>query len=230
MKEKQFEGLRNEAAEGCRRLLRPAGRSAKGQTDRESRAALAKAYVELGELTGKIGDQTPALEVHRKALAVHRALASEPDADSGIKLERGAELERSGWLQRSTGDMARRTRSHSSRRGKWRPVPATSQERGASRRRDRNGLLADRQRARRDGRPGRERGRLRQGDLRSGKNWPTTTRATRDPAKPGAAHNSIGLLQSTTGDPSAALPVVPARHWPSSKSSRRQTLGSPNSS
>ena len=83
MKEKQFDGLRTKLLKGAADFYGRLEVLLKGQTDRESRAALGKAYVDLAELTGKIGDQTAALAVHRKALAVHRALASEPGADIG---------------------------------------------------------------------------------------------------------------------------------------------------
>ena len=76
MKEKQFEGLRTKLLKGAADFYGRLEDLLKSQTDRESRAALGKAYVELAELTSKIGDQTAALAVHRKALAVHRALAS----------------------------------------------------------------------------------------------------------------------------------------------------------
>ncbi len=81
MKEKPFEGLRKKLLSGAARFYGRLEDLLRTQKDRESREALANAYVELGELTGKIGDQTAALAVHRKALAVQRALASAPGAD-----------------------------------------------------------------------------------------------------------------------------------------------------
>ena len=111
MKEKQFEGLRTKLLKGAADFYGRLEQLLKGQTDRESRAALAKAYVELAELTGKIGDQTRALAVARQALAVQRALASEPGADSGMKLDVARSLNASGWLERSTGDTAGALRS-----------------------------------------------------------------------------------------------------------------------
>jgi serine/threonine-protein kinase len=106
LKEKQFEGLRTKLLKGAADFYGRLEDLLKGQTDRESRAALGKAYDELGELTAKIGDQNAALAVYRKALAVRRALALEPAADAGSKLEVARTLNAAGWLQRSIGDMA----------------------------------------------------------------------------------------------------------------------------
>ena len=75
LKEKQFEGLRTKLLKGAADFYGRLEGLLKDQTDRASRAALGKAYDELGELTGKIGDQRAALAVYRKALAVRRALA-----------------------------------------------------------------------------------------------------------------------------------------------------------
>ncbi len=104
MKEKQFEGLRTKLLKGAADFYGRLEDLLKGQTDRESRAALGKAYDELGSLTEEIGDQTRALAVQRKALAVRRALQSEPGADAGSKLDLARSLNAVGWLQRSTGD------------------------------------------------------------------------------------------------------------------------------
>ncbi len=107
MKEKEFAGLRTKLLKGAAEFYGRLEELLKGQTDRESRAALGKAYVELAELTSKIGDQTKALDVHRKALAVHRALASLPGAPSDTQLELARGLNAAGWLESSTGDQAR---------------------------------------------------------------------------------------------------------------------------
>jgi eukaryotic-like serine/threonine-protein kinase len=106
LKEQQFEGLRTKLLKGAADFYGRLENLLKGQTDRESRAALGKAYDELGELTKKIGDQTAALVVQRKALAVRRALASEPGADAASKIDVARSLNATGWLQRSTGDFA----------------------------------------------------------------------------------------------------------------------------
>ena len=106
LKEQQFEGLRTKLLKGAADFYGRLENLLKGQTDRESRVALGEAYDELGELTEKIGDQTEALAVQRKALAVRRALASEPGADAASKIDVARSLNATGWLQRSTGDIA----------------------------------------------------------------------------------------------------------------------------
>ncbi len=106
MKEKQFDGLRTKLLNGAAGFYGRLEALLKDQTDRESRAALGKAYDELGALTEKIGDQAAALAVHRKALEVRRSLASEAGADAETKLDVARSLNAAGWLQRSTGDMA----------------------------------------------------------------------------------------------------------------------------
>ena len=106
MKEKQFDGLRKKLLSGAARFYGRLEELLRAQNDGDSREALANAYVELGELTGKIGDQSAALEVHRKALAVQRALASEPGADPRRKLDVARSLTAAGWLARSTGEGA----------------------------------------------------------------------------------------------------------------------------
>jgi eukaryotic-like serine/threonine-protein kinase len=107
LRQKQFDGLRasllTKAAEFYGRmeadLLQP-------RPDRESLTALAKAYDDLGGLTQKIGDHTKALLAHRRALAVRRTLASEPDADVARRLDLVRSLIATGWSERSTGDLA----------------------------------------------------------------------------------------------------------------------------
>ncbi len=106
MKEKAFEGLRKKLLSGAAVFYGRLEALLEGQTDRESREALGKAYFELAELTGKIGDQTAALAVHRKGLEVHRALASAPMVDIARKLDVARSLNAAGWLQGSTGDRA----------------------------------------------------------------------------------------------------------------------------
>jgi serine/threonine-protein kinase len=106
LKEKQFGALRTKLLKGAADFYGRLEEHLKGQTDRESRAALGRAYHELGMLIEKIGDQPAALTVQRKALDVHRELASEPGADANTKLALAVSLSAVGWLQRSTGDIA----------------------------------------------------------------------------------------------------------------------------
>ena len=57
LKEKQFEGLRTKLLKGAADFYGKLEGLLKGQTDPQSRAALGRAYFELGELTGQIGNQ-----------------------------------------------------------------------------------------------------------------------------------------------------------------------------
>ncbi len=106
LKQKHFGALRTKLLNGARDFYGRLEDLLKGHSDRESRAALGKAYYELALLTEKIGDQTSAAAIHRKALAVHRALASEPGASADAKFAVAASLAASADLQRSSGDAA----------------------------------------------------------------------------------------------------------------------------
>ncbi len=112
LKEKEFEGLRTKLLKGAADFYRRLEGLLKGQTDRASRAALSKAYDELAELTGKIGDQRAALAVYFQGLAVRRSLAAEPGADVETKLDVARSLNAAGTLQRLTGDVAGARASH----------------------------------------------------------------------------------------------------------------------
>jgi serine/threonine-protein kinase len=105
MKEKHFERLRTKLLKGAADFYGRLEDLLKGQPDRGSRAELGNAYFELANLTGQIGSQTAALGIHRKALAVRRALAAEPGADAGTGIDVARSLNATGALQASTGDM-----------------------------------------------------------------------------------------------------------------------------
>jgi serine/threonine protein kinase len=75
-----------------------------GQTDAKSRKALASGYVQLADLTEKIGDQTEALRVHRQALAVRRELAAAPVADLETRLDVARSLLAVSALLNAKGD------------------------------------------------------------------------------------------------------------------------------
>ena len=111
MKEKQFEALRTKLLRGAADFYGKLEGLLKGQTDPKSRAALGKAYDELGELTGKIGNKPEALAVHLKALAVRRELAAAagagPTAQPGwreARLDVARSLIATGKLREETGD------------------------------------------------------------------------------------------------------------------------------
>ena len=106
MKEKPFEGLRTNLLKGAANSYVRLEGLLKGHADLESRVALGRVYDELGQLTEKMGDPAAALTVHRKSLAVRRALASEPGADAESKLDVARSLVAAGLLRLSTGDKA----------------------------------------------------------------------------------------------------------------------------
>ena len=165
----------------------------KGQTDRGLARALGKAYDELGELTGKIGDQTAALAVHRKALAVRRALASEPGADARDEARRGAEPERGRVVaeaDRRHGRGAGVVRGGGASGGRG-PDGGGAAEPGS----EVLGMAYHRFRlgARRDGRPRRGPGGVRQGaghPAEAGRRQPQRAQFQRELAN---THNNIGL-------------------------------------
>jgi serine/threonine-protein kinase len=104
LKESQFAALRTKLLKGAADFYSRLEGLLKNQTDRGSRAALGKAYYELGLLTTHIGDETAALAVHRKALAVRRELASESEADLETRLDVVRSLNEVGSSQSATGD------------------------------------------------------------------------------------------------------------------------------
>ena len=65
LRQKEFQDLRTKLLRG-REIWRSQG-LLEGQADRRSRAALGKAYGELGELTSLIGSKQEALAIHRRA-------------------------------------------------------------------------------------------------------------------------------------------------------------------
>ena len=73
LKGKELEGLRSKLLKSAAEFYEKLEKLLKNQTDRSSRAVLAQSYYELGELTSKIGDQSAALGVHRRGLALRGA-------------------------------------------------------------------------------------------------------------------------------------------------------------
>jgi serine/threonine-protein kinase len=106
LKEKPFAELRTKLLRGAAGFYDKLAGLVKDQTDRASRAALGRAYDELGELTDKIGSKPEALAAHQKALAVRRELADAPEADAATQADVARSLLAIGWLQQRTGDVA----------------------------------------------------------------------------------------------------------------------------
>ncbi len=96
LKEQQFGKLRGKLLRGAADFYGRLEKLLQRRTDRESRAALGRAYEELGKLTGEIGTTNEALEVVRKAIAIRRDLADDPDADDTIRLDLARDLTAQG--------------------------------------------------------------------------------------------------------------------------------------
>ncbi len=106
MKEKQFDGLRTKLLKARPTSIGRLEGLLKGQTDRESRRRSERRTLSWASSRPRSATRLRRWRSHRKALAVHRALASEPGADVESKLDVARSLTAAGWLQRSTGDMA----------------------------------------------------------------------------------------------------------------------------
>ncbi len=70
LKESKFEDLRNACWKSAARFYGELETLLKSQSDHESQVALGRAYLDLGQLTDKIGDKQKALEIHQKGLAI----------------------------------------------------------------------------------------------------------------------------------------------------------------
>ncbi len=106
LKEKEFGDLRGKLLRGAADFYARLEGSLSSQADPESRAALARAYDELGTLTATIGDKPEALAVARKALAVRRELAARPGAGPGAVMDLARALMLVSALSSETGDTA----------------------------------------------------------------------------------------------------------------------------
>ncbi len=87
LKEQQFGKLRGKLLRGAADFYGRLEKLLEHRTDSGSRTALGRAYEELGQITGQIGTSNEALDVVRKAIAIRRGLATEPDADDTIRLD-----------------------------------------------------------------------------------------------------------------------------------------------
>jgi tetratricopeptide (TPR) repeat protein/tRNA A-37 threonylcarbamoyl transferase component Bud32 len=207
MKEKQFEGPRARLLKGAADFYERLEQLLKAQSDRESRIALAAAYFELGELTAKIGDQTRALEVHRKALVAQRTLAAEPGDQVAIKLDLARSLNAAGWLQRSTGDMAGALASFEQAQ----PL-ADEARKNARLAREAHGVLATALSLSGNvlaetGDPARARTAYGEALAIQQEMADADPRDKEFQRNLATAHNSLGFLEAKTGNPSGALPA-----------------------
>ena len=82
LRQEQFDSLRGRLLRGAADFYGKLETILAGQPDPASRAALGRAYQELGRLTLAIGNQTQSLAIYQKAVAVRRELASQVPASS----------------------------------------------------------------------------------------------------------------------------------------------------
>jgi serine/threonine-protein kinase len=105
MRQKEFDDLRGKLLHGARDFYRKLEQLLEGERDRRSRAALGRAYFELGDLTEKIGSKEESLAVHLRALAVRQALLDEHPDDVELQAEVGRSLLARGMLLSLMGKM-----------------------------------------------------------------------------------------------------------------------------
>ena len=104
LKQRQFEKLRGKLLQGAADFYGRLEKLLKDRNDQDSRAALGRAYEELGELTIDIGNSNEALAVIQKAIQVRQALSQESGADDTIKLDLARNLRSRGFLLEGMSD------------------------------------------------------------------------------------------------------------------------------
>src|SRR5262249_60949531 len=83
LKNPQFKELRTKLLKEAAEFYADLEKLLAGQTDARSRKALAEGYLQLAELTFKIGSRPQTLAVQRQALAIRRQLAGRAGAGGG---------------------------------------------------------------------------------------------------------------------------------------------------
>jgi serine/threonine-protein kinase len=81
LKQAEFKALRTKLLQGARDFYRKLEAMLEGQTDRDSRLAMAKAYTEIGQLSREIDSIAEAEGMQRRALGLFEALAGESPDD-----------------------------------------------------------------------------------------------------------------------------------------------------
>jgi tetratricopeptide (TPR) repeat protein len=104
LKNDQFKELRTKLLKEAAAFYADLEKLLAGQTDAQSRKALADGYFQLGELTSNIASKPEALAVHRKALALRRGLAAVEGASVEARLDVARSLRAEGILLFFTGD------------------------------------------------------------------------------------------------------------------------------
>jgi serine/threonine-protein kinase len=104
LRDARFETLRTKLLRGAADFYRKLKDDLKHQADSRSQTALGKAYAELADLTHTIGSLPEALEAHRQALDVRRALADRSGASLLSRADVCSSLIAIAGLQEATGD------------------------------------------------------------------------------------------------------------------------------
>jgi eukaryotic-like serine/threonine-protein kinase len=112
LKQKEFTELRTKLLREAQTFYGRLERLLENQSDRPSRAALGKAFHELGHLTEQVGSVDDALAVHRRALAVRESLASGPGADPESRGDVGSSLGAIANLLAVTGKLDEAIQMH----------------------------------------------------------------------------------------------------------------------
>ncbi len=103
LKDDRFKELRDRRLKSAMEFYRKLGALLGQETDFTSRRALAQSNFELAELTLKVGHPEAALAAHQAVLAAREALAAEPGANPGIKMDVGSSLTEVASLLDTTG-------------------------------------------------------------------------------------------------------------------------------
>jgi serine/threonine-protein kinase len=103
LREPQFKELRAKLLRGAREFFGQLETQLKGQTDRRSRRAMARACDELAALTDRIGSKTEALDLYRRGLALRRELARDAPSDADAQVDVARCLLALGHLEYQTG-------------------------------------------------------------------------------------------------------------------------------
>jgi eukaryotic-like serine/threonine-protein kinase len=105
LREKQFDDLRTKMLHGATAFYQRLEDLLKVRSDQHSRAALAQAYQDIGELTAKIGSQPDALAALKRGVELRLALAAEPGASQQAIRNASTSLIDVGNVQEGTGNL-----------------------------------------------------------------------------------------------------------------------------
>jgi tetratricopeptide (TPR) repeat protein len=103
LRDDRFKEQRDRRLKSAADFYRKLGAQLGRETDVASRRALAQSNFELAELTRKVGRPADALAAHQAVLAAREALAAEPGADPGVRVDIGRSLIEVATVLKSMG-------------------------------------------------------------------------------------------------------------------------------